>query len=180
MPAPLPNSYWVIPGRLLAGGYPGALPSNQPSAELHTLLQTGLSYFLDLTEPGELPPYGPLLHDSAVAGERAGHIVHQRRPIRDYGTPSTAEMQAILDTLENALQQGHTVYVHCWGGIGRTGTVIGCYLVRQGRSGAEALRYLEHLRQDVSTAHRQSPETEQQRYMVLLWPEMEQKRCPPA
>ena len=32
---------------------------------------------------------------------------------------------------------GRKVYVHCWGGVGRTGTVVGCYLVRQGEREAD-------------------------------------------
>ena len=31
------------------------------------------------------------------------------------------------------------VYVHCWGGIGRTGTTVGCWFVRHGRTGDQAL-----------------------------------------
>ena len=31
------------------------------------------------------------------------------------------------------------MYLHCWGGVGRTGTVVGCWLVRHGRTGDEAL-----------------------------------------
>ncbi|MBA3406233.1 MAG: dual specificity protein phosphatase family protein [Gemmatimonadaceae bacterium] len=34
---------------------------------------------------------------------------------------------------------GHSIYVHCWGGVGRTGTVVGCYIVRHGRTGDDAL-----------------------------------------
>jgi protein-tyrosine phosphatase len=59
--------------------------------------------------------------------------------------------------------------VHCWGGTGRTGTVVGCYLVQQGLSGAESLQRLSHLRRQTPTAGRDSPEMESQRQMVLQW-----------
>ena len=35
---------------------------------------------------------------------------------------------------------GRRVYVHCRAGIGRTGTVIGCYLAEQGLDGPAAVR----------------------------------------
>ena len=34
---------------------------------------------------------------------------------------------------------GKNVYVYCWGGIGRTSTAVGCWLVRHGMTGDEAL-----------------------------------------
>ena len=36
-------------------------------------------------------------------------------------------MVAILDSLDTAIADEHTIYLHCWGGIGRTGTVVGCW-----------------------------------------------------
>ena len=48
-------------------------------------------------------------------------------------------MREILDHLRTRLDSGHKVYVHCWGGIGRTGTVVGCHLVEQGMTADQAL-----------------------------------------
>ena len=48
----------------------------------------------------------------------------------------------ILDDLDQALADGHRVYLHCFGGIGRTGTVVGCYLVRHGMTGNEVLEQI--------------------------------------
>jgi protein-tyrosine phosphatase len=67
------------------------------------------------------------------------------------------------------LEQGETAYVHCYGGIGRTGTVIGCYLVRHGMSGKEALAEIAHLRQVTPVDWVTSPETRAQRQMVWNW-----------
>ena len=39
-------------------------------------------------------------------------------------------MLAVLDAIDIALCEGHGVYIHCWGGVGRTGTVVGCWLKR--------------------------------------------------
>jgi len=162
---PIPNSYWVVPGRFLAGGYPGDLSADVAQEKLRQLLSAGVSFFLDLTEPDELKPYEPFLPEVA-AGQS---IVHRRMPIRDFSVPTIEEMTAILDTIDAALAAGHGLYLHCWGGSGRTGTVVGCYLARQGMSGEDALEEIGRLRQGVSSLRR-SPETETQREMVRTWP----------
>ena len=74
-----------------------------------------------------------------------------------------------------AVQQGHTVFVHCWGGIGRTGTVVGCYLVRKGASGDDALEQVSTLYGTMSPEkvrrHPRSPQTEPQTEFVRGWKE---------
>ncbi len=63
------------------------------------------------------------------------------------------------------------MYVHCWGGIGRTGTVVGSWLVRHGVMAPEqALDLLTELRaSDRGAGHRRSPETPEQRAFVRRW-----------
>ena len=166
---PIPDSYWVQSGRLLAGEYPGALQDERARQKLRQLLRAGVSFFLDLTEEGEyaLKPYAPFIHKEAAA--LGCSTEHHRRPIRDMETPTQEEMAGILDTIDAALDTGHTVYVHCYGGIGRTVTVIGCYLVRHGRSGEEAMEEIARLRQETPDGWKRSLETEAQREMVLNW-----------
>lgn len=166
---PLADSYWVLPGRLLAGEYPGDLKDEQARRKLERLLEAGITLFLDLTEEGEhaLRPYVHLLREQAASLGRP--VKHLRLPIPDYGTPSGAQMKRILDTLDDALRAGQTVYVHCFGGIGRTGTVIGCYLVRRGLSEEESLARIATLRHDTPDGWKQSPETDEQRQMVRGW-----------
>ena len=57
----------------------------------------------------------------------------------------------------------------CLGGVGRTGTVVGCWLARHGTVGAAALERLTQLRQDTDNVGWASPETEEQVEMVLSW-----------
>jgi len=152
--APLPGAYWVHPG-LLAGPYPRAERQFIP-----TLLAAGVTLFIDLTEAGECPPYAPAL---------PGGIEHLRLPIRDFATPTPERMERLLQALDSALAAGRTVYLHCHGGIGRTGTVVGCHLARGGRTGEAALLELRRLRQEAGCAQ-DSPETEAQRALVRQWP----------
>jgi protein-tyrosine phosphatase len=61
-------------------------------------------------------------------------------------------------------------YVHCWGGIGRTGTVVGCWLVaREGLTTDAALQRIAELRKDTPDRGLGSPETKLQRRFVLQW-----------
>ena len=103
-------------------------------------------------------------------------VEFERFPIRDVSVPERPEdMAAILDHIDRRLANGRKVYVHCWGGVGRTGTVVGGYLVRRGASGEDALARLEDLWSTVSLVkqlyHPRSPETGEQEEMVRLWTE---------
>lgn len=161
---PLPNSYWVFPGRFLAGGYPGDWDEETSRRNMRRLLEAGVSFFLDLTKEGEGESYLPLAREEA--GERP--IEYRRMPIGDFDVPGAGQMVHILDTIDAALADGRTIYLHCLGGSGRTGTVVGCYLVRHGMPGAEALAEIARLRQEMASP-RPSPETAAQRRFVLEW-----------
>ena len=81
-------------------------------------------------------------------------------------------MAAILDTIHEELAANRRVYVHCWGGVGRTGTVIGCLLVRRGAPGDQALEQFQELwKACAKSAKRESPETREQRDYVISWQE---------
>lgn len=166
---PIPASYWIQPGRFLAGEYPGEWNDRASRLRLRQFLEAGLSFFLDLTEAGEygLRPYQPLLKKEASKLRRS--VEHQRLSIPDRGTPTPKQMTHILDTIDSALAAGQTVYVHCYAGIGRTGTVVGCYLVRHGMDGEEALSEIARLRQGIPGDWMTSPETDRQREMVRRW-----------
>lgn len=163
------DTYWVEPGQLLAGRNPCVWESKNLLHKLHQFLHANVTFFIDLTEEGE---YGTATYDTLLnqTAKKLGlTAVHQRIPIRDLGVPDPAQMKYILDSIDNAISDGHTVYVHCHGGIGRTGTVIGCYLVRHGLSGTEALIKLTKLRQGTALAQELSPVTLEQRQRVLTW-----------
>ena len=156
---PIPNSYWVVPGRFAAGEYPGDLDASQAASKLRALLGAGIDHFVDLTEPDELLPYADIARDEAASLRT--DIAHERLPIRDVSVPrSRDEMTGIFD----AIDDGKTVYLHCWGGVGRTGTVVGSWLVRHGRAGNEALEQPAEWWSGVAKAHRRpdSPETPEQ------------------
>lgn len=165
---PFPDSYWVIPGRLLAGEYP-ASPyfEEETRRKVRQLLRAGVNYIVNLTEEGEAKPYEPALEEETAGAENA--CICQRFPIPDYTAPTPEHLEAILNAIDAALATGKTVYVHCLGGIGRTGTVVGAYLVRRGMSGEQALEMIRQLRHNTPDGWRPSPETEAQRNLILNW-----------
>ena len=156
---PVPRSYWVRPGALLAGEYPGHEQVGLTQVRLQRFRAAGVTGFVNLTEEGELPPYDDLV---------GGWATHRRFPIRDFSIPSVDAMTAILDTMDAALER-EVVYLHCWGGSGRTGTVIGCWLVRHGMDCDQALATIAALRRETAYGDRPSPESDEQRDMVRAW-----------
>lgn len=166
-PRPIPDSYWILPGKLCAGEYPGAKTAAETRIKLRHFLDAQINCFFDLTEAGELIEYAPILYAKAEA--RGQTVEHVRWPIRDLGIPTSSDLRGLLDAIDAKLAAGHRVYFHCWGGIGRTGTVAGCWLVRHGLTPDDALATIARLRRGTPDARRTSPETAAQVQMVRGW-----------
>ena len=159
------NCYWLLAGRIIAGEYPRNIDDATSRTKLRSILAVGVTQFVDLTHPHELEPYAGLMQAEAARHGIAAR--HERHPIRDMGVPRASGMRAILDAI--AANRDGVTYVHCWGGVGRTGTVVGCHLVRHGLTGPEALDLIARLRRPIRGGRRASPETDAQRALVLAW-----------
>lgn len=168
---PIPESYWVEPGRFLAGEYPGKFTPEETCQRVDALLEAGFTRFIDLTKPNETVPYIRVLLEQAKYYDI--EVEHHSYPIGDFGLPTSEKMLKILNTLDKAMQAKQKIYLHCWGGIGRTGTTVGCYLVRHGKTGEEALKQLAEWWKTVpkSQIHVHSPETNAQANFILGWNE---------
>ena len=174
-PTPLPgDSFWVEEPLLLAGPYAGAPTKAEATAKLEAFLDLGITTFLDLTEEGEsspehgeLRPYDTLLDE--LARNRGIKARYLRMPIPDLGIPEVWHMEAMLGLITSQMEQGHGVYVHCWGGVGRTGTVLGCLAVERGVPRDMVLDELARLRADTQRATRESPETDEQMDYIRNW-----------
>jgi ADP-ribosyl-[dinitrogen reductase] hydrolase len=164
---PFDRSYWLLPGKLLAGPYPYAPAARE--ARIEALLDAGVTAFVDLTEEGEvlrgLPvlPYRDCLERAADA--RGIEVEAIRVPIRDMTAAPEGQLMLALREINRLLAAGRTVYLHCLGGIGRTGTVAGSWLVERGLAApAEAIALIARYR-DWPGASR-SPETEAQDALI--------------
>lgn len=121
---------------------------------MRDLLGAGVTLFLDLTQSGELEPYASLVVPPAR---------YLNLPIRDFSVPTRDGLLATLDEIDAELDAGGIVYVHCWAGCGRTGVVVGSWLVRHGADPNDALQRIADAR------GLGCPQTLEQRLVVLDW-----------
>src|SRR5690606_10607036 len=131
------SHYPVRPG-LFAGEYPGHPSPNVAESRLRELVSRGVTTFVDLTSPEDrLMPYEPLFPE---VEEASGPLRRTSCAIPDMDMPSDPDLtRAALELIRSEIVAGRTCYVHCWGGIGRTGTVVGCWLREEGWDGEAAL-----------------------------------------
>ena len=161
LPRPHGNTYWLWAGHVLAGEHPAKEGEEQLSEKLQLFALAGITHFIDLTSPADpVKTYQPL-----------GGAVRINHPITDFGVPSPLQMQGILQSIQSALSQGGKVYVHCKGGIGRTGTVAATWLTEQGLDDEQALALLLQKWQAMDKRFEEphTPETQAQREFVRTW-----------
>ena len=166
---PIEECYWVVPGRFLAGEYPRYEKVLASEKKLRALLNQGVDCFVDLTEPVDrLEPYAEMVHRLSP-----GTIQTLKFPIRDVSVPYSREQTVeILDAIDEAIQRKGMVYLHCWGGVGRTGVIVGCWLTRHGFQGESALNQLHELWNHCpKSVTRNSPETTKQENYIINWTE---------
>ena len=172
---PFPRSYWVIEDRLLAGCYPGGKTPPEQETKLESLFRCGIRHVINLMEPHEADhdgsPFTPYVRDlEAIARQHGAAITCTRIGIKDVTAPTDEVMRSILAEIDEAIAHNKPVFIHCWGGRGRTGTVVGCYLMAHGLATSEnVLQMIAELRKNDPSSHLPSPETTKQRAMVLAW-----------
>lgn len=113
----LPNFAWLVPDKIAALSYP------ETQDALTLLWQLGIRVLVNLTET-------PLL--SNKVGILAIHI-----PIEGFTAPTLEQVKQAVSILQDT---STPIGVHCVAGLGRTGTVLACYLVRQGMSAYQAIQ----------------------------------------
>ena len=176
---PFNRSNWVVPGKFLAGCYPGSEDQQQALQKLTGLIDSGIRTVINLMEENEFNWAGRAFEGyekqmESIAASMGHSVSFIRTPIRDTWVPSRTEMIEILDRIDVSIEEGKPVYAHCLGGRGRTGTVVGCYLARHGlASGRNILKMIQELRKNTEDHQMPSPETSQQVDMVLSWVEAE-------
>ena len=152
----------------MAGEYPGDRYPEEARSRLRRFLAAGVRHFIDLTEVSELEPYAKLLTEEA--GSRT---TYERFPIHDGSVPEEPKTMAeIIAAIDRATAEGGITYVHCWGGVGRTGLAVACWLQEHGQTPDEALASLADKWRSCAKSKRlpNSPETAEQVRWVKEWP----------
>lgn len=146
----LPNFSWLVPQQVAGSGRPS---TEEAFASLKAL---GITALLTLTEQ-PLPPQ--LLEKYALQAE---HL-----PIADYTAPTIAQVVQTMATLNRLVAQGEQVAVHCAAGLGRTGTILACYLVSLGTGAQQAIVTLRERRPgSIETREQEQIVTDYEAYLI--------------
>jgi atypical dual specificity phosphatase len=120
---------WLEQGRLLACAYP------RSEAALSAVAQQGVSVLINLHERAHEP--------SRLA--RHG-LTELHLPVRDFSPPTPEQLSLGVAAIERALESRQRVAVHCGAGLGRTGTLLACYLVHEGLGPGAAIQRVRSAR----------------------------------
>ena len=173
--APFNRSYWVVPGKLLAGGYPGSEDPMEEERKLKGLIQAGIRHVISLMEAQEYDrpddPFAPYVdHMESIAQKLTISVTFDQISIKDFSVPTERQMVRIINQIDMCIKYDKPVYVHCWGGKGRTGTVVGCYLARHRyAAGNDVIEKIKELPKNTEDFSDLSPETREQIKMVINW-----------
>lgn len=173
--APFHRSYWVVPGKLLAGCYPGAQTLSSAIEKIQCLIDAGVTDIVCLMEATETGrggrPFDDYLAPARKAAAAAGRELRwSRHPIVDGSITTVEAIRGTLHVIDAAIERGGTIYVHCWGGRGRTGTIVCCWLIRHGLAApAQAVDKMHELIGDKIEVFSPTPENEQQRRFIKQW-----------
>ena len=117
--------------------------------------------------PGMGSTYRPRGRSSGSWPQRVSY------PIPDVSVTTPEHEDQVVADIERDVAAGGKVFVYCWGGLGRTGTVVGCWHVSHGPKPAEVLARIAAARKGTRKAGRPGPETPEQ---VEMLHEMEIRR----
>lgn len=132
----------MLPLRLAIAPRPRAGESLEQ--ELTSWRGAGVDTIACLLEMAEIRELG--LKDEKILSEGLG-MRYQPFPIADRGIPaSRAKAMAFADDLAQQLREGRGVVIHCRAGIGRSGVIGACVLMKLGFSHAEAFALLSAAR----------------------------------
>jgi ADP-ribosylglycohydrolase len=163
---PIRNSYRVM-DRVYAGEYPIEYDEKRSIERINQFERFGITHYIDLTEDGEHLPYAKML---------GNNIQHIRFPIKDMSAPHNIEsVKELIAQINEILHENasNKVYIHCWGGVGRTGVIVACLLSKQcGFDYEKTMDVLTLAYSDCpKSTYRETPESNEQRLFIAKYAE---------
>lgn len=162
--APTSESNWIIPKLLLVGAYPGHRNEKKAIVKTKAITDCGIEHFVCLMTDDELMKFRPYVTDPTIQVDKCF-----RAPIVDGFIEDDMVVLNYVKGICTQLNNGNTFYLHCWGGHGRTGTMV-CLILNEiyGLNANEAMRYCQrsHNTRNHHGSYR-SPDTLSQREQVV-------------
>ncbi len=119
---------WIVPGKVIAMARPSA---DDLEALRARRVRNVISLSTQPLDDGDLSPRG---------------ITALHLPLPDMSAPTMGDIARFVAALTRLVDSGEKVAVHCGAGLGRTGTMLACWLVSRGKSAEEALREVRRRR----------------------------------
>jgi hypothetical protein len=118
---PTKESNWMIPGMVCTGYYPDWWYGEGSGQDVAHILTAGVDTFVCFHE--DPPEYTTKIQQwlQKHGTSRVVTVIHF--PIDDFATTNDKDMVMMVEMLAALVQRGHNLYMHCFSGRGRTGTV---------------------------------------------------------
>lgn len=116
--------HWIVPGKLAGCPAPGV--SAPIDYDLKLLAKTGITKLITLTET-----------DLDQAALQRHYLSNLHMPIFDREAPSVGQTHMLLVRMQRMMDAGEILAVHCKAGLGRTGTILAAWMIREGGLSAD-------------------------------------------